>query len=330
MKRTIVWALAMTAAAVGFAGWDDSLAYQRDYKDVWRLRKTDKGSKLFFDPLCVVGGPSLTWARPADHVWHYGLWFSWKFINGVNYWEEKDGKADGEIVSRGTSWSNSDDGSLELMTHLAYRPRGSGGLSGDEGKVLTETRTILTSAPAEDGSYFMDWTMVFTALADVKLDRTPIPGEQGGQSWGGYAGLSMRFADGMKETQTISTAGRVTRNKDNRLDTTAAAMEQNGIFADGKPYGVAILAHPLNPRDPDWYALEGGNFNFFNAAFLLKEPCTLAKDETLVLRYRVHIHPGRWDAEQLKDRCQEYVDQPLKCNMSLYNPDTGIQMKGGE
>jgi hypothetical protein len=24
---------------------------------------------------------------PADHPWHRGVWFSWKYLSGVNYWE---------------------------------------------------------------------------------------------------------------------------------------------------------------------------------------------------------------------------------------------------
>ena len=303
MRRKIVLALAVSVAAVGFAEWDyegGQFAYQRDGKDVWRLY-TD-ATKPHFD-LRVAGGPLLTWSRPADHVWHYGLWFSWKYINGVNYWEEKNGKSDGEtkleILKKAP---RDDDGSAEIMMSLFY-------WTDKVGTVLNEKRNITISAPAEDGSYHMDWEMEFTALMDVKLDRTPIPGEEKGQSWGGYAGLSMRFADGMKDVETVATTvGRVKRNEHNRLDTTAAAMGQSGIFADGKPYGVAILAHPSNPRAPgDWYALEGGNFNFFNAAFLLKEPYTLAKGETLTLRYRVHIHPGRWDAEKLKACLDAYV-----------------------
>ncbi|MCL1921356.1 MAG: PmoA family protein [Kiritimatiellaeota bacterium] len=319
MKRIIVSALVAVSAAVGFAEWDTSkegqIAYQRDGKDVWRFHNTGAINKPFFDPLCVVGGPSLTWARPADHVWHYGLWFSWKYINGLNYWEEKGGKAEGVILQNALEKTETMlDGSITIGREFVYDREP----LKEKKASLVEERTITISAPAEDGSYYMDWKMVFTALVDVKLDRTPIPGEQGGQSWGGYAGLSMRFADGMKDVETVATGiGRVTRNKDNRLDTTAAAMEQSGII-DGKPYGVAILAHPDNPRAPgDWYALEGGNFNFFNAAFLLKEPYTLPKGETLTLCYRVHIHPGRWGVDELQARAESYAAQPLKIEMRI-------------
>jgi hypothetical protein len=182
--------------------------------------------------------------------------------------------------------------------NLQYRPQG----AAEDATVLKEKRTIGIIAPAaRDGSYFMEWTQVFTACADVKLDRTPVPGEPDGKNWGGYAGLSVRLAKGTKDVETVAAeVGRVERNKDNRLDVTAAGVEQSGLFED-KTFGIAILAHPDNPRKPgDWYLEEGRNFNFLNAAFLLKSAYDLKKDETLTLRYRVHVHPGRWNAERLQ------------------------------
>ena len=43
-----------------------------------------------------------------------------------------------------------------------------------------ETRVIEIGTPREDGCVVIDWDMTFTAAEDVKLDRTPIPGEPGG------------------------------------------------------------------------------------------------------------------------------------------------------
>ncbi|MCA9182848.1 MAG: PmoA family protein, partial [Planctomycetales bacterium] len=54
---------------------------------VWRLNIAKSQPKVYFDPLGTVAGKSLTWNAPDDHAWHHGLWFSWKTINDVNYWE---------------------------------------------------------------------------------------------------------------------------------------------------------------------------------------------------------------------------------------------------
>ena len=60
--------------------------------------------------------------------------------------------------------------------------------------MLAERRVIDISAPDDEGRYAMDWSMTFTAADDdVLLDRTPIPGEDKGGIWGGYAGLSLRW-----------------------------------------------------------------------------------------------------------------------------------------
>ncbi len=40
-----------------------------------------------FEILATTDGRNTVWVAPPDHVWHYGMWFSWKFINSVNFWE---------------------------------------------------------------------------------------------------------------------------------------------------------------------------------------------------------------------------------------------------
>jgi len=94
-----------------------------------------------------------------DHPWHRALWFSWKFINGVNYWEPnaQNGTLDGR-----TEWSDLQPESgrtslARLSIEITYRPA-------DGTPVLKERRVIAIAPPAQDGSYSMDWQMTFTAL----------------------------------------------------------------------------------------------------------------------------------------------------------------------
>lgn len=310
------WAAALFGHAEAGVRWDtatsNQIALVRDGSEVWRFQHDPaKSSKPFFDPVCVAGGPSLTWARPPDHAWHYGLWFSWKYINGLNYWEENAGLAQGETAWSAPQVESRADGSADILLELAYRPTPA------DGPVLKERRTVAVSAPGADGSYQMDWTQVFTAGSkSVTLDRTPLPGEPDGKSWGGYAGLSVRFAKAFTNVETVASAlGRVPRDKAGRLDVTAAAAEQNGVIG-GKPYGVAILAHPSNPRAPgEWYPIENPAAPFFylNAAFLLKSACVLQPGETLTLRYRVCVHAGRWDADALQRAAARYAGDSRVC-----------------
>src|SRR5437773_4262742 len=56
---------------------------------LWRYVYGGK-PKPFFHPLHTPAGHCLTLFEPHDHFWHRGLWFTIKFINGENFWEEND------------------------------------------------------------------------------------------------------------------------------------------------------------------------------------------------------------------------------------------------
>jgi hypothetical protein len=297
-------ALALTLAAAGLAEgglqWDttgtDQLALRCNGVDVWRYRfDPAQGTKPFFDPVCVAGGPSLTWARPPDHAWHYALWFSWKHINGVNYWEESGGRSQGETFWSAPEIEKRADGSAIIRQDFGYRP------SADAGPVLRERRMIAVSAPDASGAYHMDWTQVFTAGGEAVTLDAP----------GGYSGLSVRFASAFTNVETVvSTVGRI-ENANNRLDASGTAADQSGLL-EGKPYGIALLTHPGNPRAPgDWFSVDRPNvpFHYLNAAFPMRGEHVIPPAGTLTLRYRVCVHPGHWDAEVLRGAAARYVDE---------------------
>ena len=51
----------------------------------WGARK-----RPFLHPVTTPGGQVLTRDAPEDHPWHHGLWFTIKFVNEENFWEEYD------------------------------------------------------------------------------------------------------------------------------------------------------------------------------------------------------------------------------------------------
>src|SRR5229473_1553746 len=44
--------------------------------------------KPYMHPLLGPAGVPLTIYEPHDHLWHRGLWFTIKLLNGENFWEE--------------------------------------------------------------------------------------------------------------------------------------------------------------------------------------------------------------------------------------------------
>ncbi|MDR0386060.1 MAG: PmoA family protein [Prevotellaceae bacterium] len=283
-------------------------AFKHNGKTVWQFNADPaEASKPHFDILCAAGGNSLVATKPEDHIWHLGHWFSWKYINGVNYWEtDKNGIARGE-----TFWSVPErilnaDGSARFIIELGYRPR-----TGENARtLLTEYREIAVSAPDSAGSYTLDWIQRFTATENVTLDRTPVTGEEGGVDWGGYAGLSVRLSSEMKEVKTVTTgSSSIRRRKNGFVDVfDAAGVEQNGVI-NGEEYGIAVLTHPDSQYGRDWYVIQEKNFTFINPAVLLRSAVKLPGGETLRLRHRVHVHRGRWDAAGLSKAAETYGKQ---------------------
>ena len=274
------------------------LALLNNERTVWQFNHAKDLEKTYFDPLGLLDGRNLAWNAPPDHVWHHGLWFSWKFINGVNYWEINGdtGKPDGETKVETVKASPKPDHSARIEMTLSYAPQGGQ-------PVMTEKRTILVSPPDAKGCYQLDWTLTFKAGAkDVVLDRTPLPGEPDGQSWGGYAGLSMRFAKDFKDWQATSTEGKIQPQEANRYRGKATAMDFSGML-EGGPAGVAILDHPGNLNAPTpWYIImdPGPSFAYFTPAVICYGPHMLRGGKSMTLRYRVIVHPGRYDAAALK------------------------------
>jgi hypothetical protein len=280
---------------------DSSLVLLNRGKVVWQLNFDKKEGKPYFHPVSLADGTELTWLRPADHPWHRALWFSWKFINGVNYWEEdpKTGLSPGRTeVGEVKFWRRNDwladigvrHRSVDIEMMLSYHQPG-------HESVLTEKRLIAVSPPDKNGRYHIDWHSTFTAGGkDVVLGRTPIPGEQGGKGWGGYAGLSLRMAKATRGFQFVDSEGRKDKQAHGKK---ARWVDFSGELPDGKEAGITIFDHPDNLRHPSpWYVEKG--MPYFSPAVLFNKPYRLEAGKSLTLRYRILIHPGRADKEALE------------------------------
>ena len=284
-------------AAEGKLGWMEG------GKPAWTFNYQRTDGKPFFD-LAGKDGAPLTTARPADHPWHYGLWFSWKYINGVNYWEQdrKTGKAEGE-----TRWSDpvietNRNGGARIRLQLEYvHPSGC--------VELTERRTMDISSVATNGSYTIDWRAEFKAGTNVvKLDRTPMPGEPGGQVNGGYAGLSLRMAAQPVAVSLVSDQGAITNFVSSRARPDAGALAANFTRSDGALGGIGILSDAANVRSSSpWYAVINEQMRFFCSAILAPKPVELQGGETWSLRYRILVRPVPWTAGELKAASEQFA-----------------------
>jgi hypothetical protein len=274
---------------------DTTLALCNGDKTVWQLVFDPQQPKIYFHPLATLDGEILTALSPADHPWHRGLWWSWKYINGLNYWEEdkKTGKSEGVNELTGATVEAHADYSASAVLKFSYHPPG-------QPAVMTETRTLTMSAPTIDGSYTIDWNSAFTVGDQpVKLERTPPTKAKNGVAWGGYAGLSLRFPPKIKGWSFLTSEG------------AKSAAEGNGnttIWADfcGPVAGIAVFDHPANLRHPvPWYLNE--EHPYFSPALSYKETLELAPRQALDLKYRIVIHPASTGAAELGKISKEFA-----------------------
>jgi len=279
---------------------DSSLALLDRGRVVWQFNFDKKQGKPYFHPVSLPDGTELTSLRPQDHPWHRALWFSWKYIDGLNYWEEdrKTGLSQGRTDIVDVELRKSKDYSAWFSMNLNYHPPG-------EPVVLNEKRSIKVSAPGEQGRYVIDWCSTFTTGSeDVLLDRTPVPGDTNGKSWGGYAGLSVRMAKRTSQWQFIDSEGR----KDQQMHGKRARwVDFSGRIVDGRAAGITIFDHPDNLRHPTpWYIAKG--MPYFSPALLFDKPYTLPAGKSLTLRYRVLIHPGPSSSDLLEREWKLFLE----------------------
>lgn len=302
--RPVVLVLPLFFAAVVRADWkrsDGSLAWETGGQVLWQFNFADSFNKPHFHPLRVTGSEPLSTSRPADHLWHYGLWFSWKFINGVNYWEEeKSGRSQGLTKWKAPEIATQPDGSAEIKLDLSY-------ISTNSAVVMTELRALKISAPAADGGVTIDWTSAFT-VGDVPLvlDRTPMPGEPGGKVNGGYGGFALRTAQVPARTDFVTAEGPVTNYASDRARPNSKGAACN-VTLGGRTDGVAILSHVSNTGgDSPWYISNSDKMRWFSPSLLAPKPISMQPRETFIWKFRVVTKAGAWTAADLKSQNEAY------------------------
>jgi len=264
----------------------------RDKEVAWELVYGSK-PKPYIHPLRTPAGHCLSLIEPHDHLWHRGLWFTFKFVNGDNFWEENAGHG----VQRATQVpeiSHEGDDQVAVRMNLEWIQPGSGDT------VLVEDRSI--SYRPGDGVDTFDWETSLLANRDVILDRTPYT------TWGGYGGLSFRGSRSWAVDRYLlpdaATADRPAGQPGAWCD--LSGKLDGGANLSG---GIAILDHPDNIRYPTpWYA-GGGSGTFINAALLFDEPLSLAQGDELRLRYRVLVHDGIWDRDRVEAERGRFISE---------------------
>ncbi len=259
-----------------------------------------------FETLTTSDGRNTVWVAPPDHVWHYGLWFSWKYINGVNFWETnpKTGKQQGRNEILDPAIESHPDANTATIRYreLSYPDP-------DGPAVLEDTVEIKIERPTDQRGTQVTWSITTKALADVTLDRTPLPGEPDGKDWGGYAGFSWR---GAKEFTDIKYTDSENRRDMDIHRQHARWLSITGTL-QGKPVGLIVIDHPANPRPPaSWYLVHNAKlpFWFANPALLQPKALPMKQGESFRHAYRIILHDGTWQNAECNQAMERFAESP--------------------
>jgi hypothetical protein len=305
----LAWEIAGAGKAVVRAGDGRALA---DYSYA-----PEKNHPFFSNVRSATSGAVVTNHAPHDHRWHHGLWWSWKFINDVLYWEDHPDYG-GNRIGLGHSQvdehavASLKDGRLRVSETLSWRENNTATT------VLTEHRTMILSpsAPGMDTAWSIDWDMEWTAEIDAVFDTTPYPEI----SWGGYAGLNYRPARSLASRESlIANGGREDEAAIHGASASWMAYSgdldgaENDEPANPAVGGLALFEHPENEGFPHWaYAQTAANgFGFLASAPLMSSGLSLSPGQRLRLRYRTIILGAAADACELDAAYHRYHDEEL-------------------
>ena len=154
----------------------------------------------------------------------------------------------------------------------------------------------------------MDYELTFEAVSDADINRTPIIGEPEGKSWGGYAGLSIRYNQDLMDASWISS----NQDTTNVNGTIGDWLYMGFQGLDGNRIGSAMFVPENTRRDGwAWYLIDNPElpFYYFSPAYLYLKPLQLNKGSAINLNYRILHVAGEMTDQQLSNVYQDYTNQ---------------------
>lgn len=243
-------------------------------------------------PLSTPAGHVISGFEMSDHVWHRGLWFTIKFVNGTNFWEEHP--PFGVQTSRAQPTCELlDQRTARISNQLSWTSEATG-------EVIRESRRVTVHVP-ESGPRSIGWTTSLLATQDLLLDRTPYT------TWGGYGGLAFRTARELHDVSFLIPGGDTVSARAGESHPWIVMQSQVDGGMDQR-VSIAMIDHPANPRSPSpWYCKCANGFNYMNPAILFHEPMRMARGESLRLAYRVMWRDGKWNEHEVQSLADSFA-----------------------
>ena len=232
----------------------------------------DESPKPCFAPIYTPDGRLITQYRPADHLWHTGLYYGWVHANGANLWggpwyvpEKKE-----YVLEPGTHGRQAHEsferpfsrgGKARVVEHLTWR-------GADDEVMATERREMkFESLSDRPGTMWKISSLITPRGGDLHLGSSRVSF---------YSGLELRM--GPPFTEANHRTGTGLRGHEAIMGRRAPWCCAVGACGGA----VVMMDHPKNPRYPTtWFTRS----ILLGAGLLMEEDLTVPLGEDLMLRY---------------------------------------------
>ncbi len=284
------------AAQVKVAQGTDRISVQIDGKPFTDFFVSADVNKPYLHPLRSASGKVVTRYYPMelvegesrDHPHHRGLWFTHGDVNGFDFWanETRGGKMGRVVLKKVVDLKSGKKDGLIAATFDWLDPAGK--------PLLVESRRMVFYSDPKLRT--IDFDITLTAVEQVKfgdtkegtfaIRLTPSLEEAGRRDPAKYTGKMINAEGAETERQVWGKR--------------SPWVDYSGEVG-GEPLGITIMDHPSNPRHPVyWHSRGYGLFaaNMFGVRDFERDKTkdgslTLEPNQSLRVRYRVVIHPGR-------------------------------------
>jgi hypothetical protein len=244
-----------------------------------------------------------------DHIHHTGVWTAWGDVNGVDNWAA--GPKKGRQIVKAVKPTIISNG-LQFVLDIDW-------VTPDGKPQLAETRTIVVYNPSAmpssaegTAAFVFDFIVEFhTKYGSVKFGDT----KEGGL-------LSVRVATPLDVPRggmilNAKVAKSIDKSGENLVWGKRAKWCDYSGQLEGKPVGVAIIDHPLNPVSPTYwhvrnYGLMTANpfgKSHFEKSFFKKGTKKMKANATSVWKYRMVVHDGSVEQINLENFCSDFNPQ---------------------
>jgi hypothetical protein len=270
---------------------------------------TEAGQSPALWPIIGPTGKPMTRSYPVgprepgetnDHPHHQSLWFTHDEVSGHNFWSENRNGRGGRgahVAHREFVDVTSDGSTARISTRNDWMER-------DE-KVFADERTVVCGT-RENGDRWIDFAITIKATVE---DVTFADTKEGT--------FAVRVADTMR--LEAEQGGRIV-NSEGQENGDAWGMPARWVDytgpVDGETVGIAIFSHPSSFRPKTRWHVRGyglfaanpfGYRDFPHPELSAQGAVTIPKGDDLQLRYRVLLHKGGTNNEELEKAFQEFA-----------------------